>query len=563
VSAQQPLQLRPGDVIAKKYEIDAALGAGPQGPSYAARAIAGGKKVVLKLLAGPASSSEQADDIVRRIRDVSSDSIVKITDTGEHLGRRWVVMDHVEGETLRRVMDEYAGQRKSFALSEAAQILAKVLEAADAAHRRGFVLRHLKPANILVQTRQVGPGKFVRTVKITGFGLSDMIHPGVLAEGLAERAQDGRYMAPELSSPSHGGTAQADLYSAGIVFYELLVGQTPMGTYLAPSRIREELPAHADNIVDIAIAPNAEDRYPTARDMINDLQRAFQDEELVNTGISVKTIAGIIGAVVVLVAAIGAYVAFDSGKAERTDKELRAQLVTENPMPSADEVKRKLVGREDMVYIPAGTFIQGAMHVEEATKSPNEALASVAKTEAYYIDRFEYPNQKGAAPLVNVTWDEAGRLCEEKGKRLCSAAEWERACKGPENSIYAYGNLYAADACGADVVGDADKNNQLDRASGELNTCGSGYGVFDLSGGAREWTADSGFTNKDVYRLSKGGKAGSPERASRCAFSEERKHDLTDRTTSFRCCVSEGVAPAGAGATPAAPADGAAPPPAP
>ncbi len=560
MSAQPPLQLRQGDVVAKKYEIDAQLGSGPQGASYAARALSNGKKVVLKLLAGPAAPAEQAQDLVRRVKEVTSDAVVKLLDTGEHLGRRWVVMEHVEGESLRRVMDEYAGLRKSFALAEAAQIVAKVLEAADAAHKRGLVLRHLKPANVIVQTRQVGPGKVMRTVKLTGFGLSDLVHPGVLSEALGERAQDGRYMAPELSSPSHGGTAQSDLYSAGILFYELLVGQTPMGTYLAPSRIREELPAHADNIVDIAIAANAEDRYPTARDMINDVQRAFQDEDAPVTGISKKTLAAIIGAVVLLVAAIGGYAKLQAGEGGRLDKELRAELVRENPLPSQDEVKKKLEGREDMVYIPAGTFARGAMNAEK-DRPPTEALAKKEQLEAYYIDRFEWPNMKDAPPVVNVTWEEADRLCKEKGRRLCRAAEWERACKGPENRIYAYGNAFDPNACGADVAGDADKDNRADRAAGQQDTCGSGYGVFDQSGGAREWTADVGWSNT-VYRISKGGKAGSAARATRCAYSEERKPDLTDRTTSFRCCLSESDAQAaGAGsAAPAAPTEGAAAP---
>ncbi len=559
MSTQPPLKLRQGDVLGKKYEIDADLGQGPQGASYSARALATGKKVVVKLLSGPCAPDAQADATLKRLRDVNSDALVKVLDSGEHAGRRWVAMELAEGESLRRLMDNYAGQKKPFTLQEASQIVVKICEAIEAAHEKGLIHRHLKPSNVIVQSRQVGPGKTIRTVKITGFGLSDLVHSGVLQEGLAERPADARYMAPELSSPSHGGTAQSDLYSAGVVFYELLCGQTPMGTYLSPSQIREDLPHHADNIVDIAIAANAEDRYPTARDMLNDVQRAFQDEDAPVAGLSRRTLAIIIGAVVAVAAVAVAVLAVSDPQAaaKADDARLRAAVAKANPTLDEATVRQKLVGHEEMIYIPAGTFVLGAMKAEKVA-GPKEPTAAEVKTDAYYIDRFEWPNRKDANPITNVSWEQAQKSCEGVGKRLCTSLEWERACKGPANSIYSYGNTYDPAACGPDVAPDANRDDALDRASGSGDACRSGYGVFDVSGGAREWTATGG-KDQTKFKVIKGGRSGTPEQASRCSYSDERSPGSPDRTLGFRCCLSEADATKATGAGGATPAGGAAP----
>ncbi|MDP2312403.1 MAG: SUMF1/EgtB/PvdO family nonheme iron enzyme, partial [Pseudomonadota bacterium] len=546
MSAPQ-LQLRQGDVLAKKYEIDATLGTGPQGTTYLARSLSSAKKYAIKVLPGPAASDAAAAALIQRTNEVVSDGLVRVADTGEHAGQRWMAYEYVEGESLRRLMDEYAGQRKAFSLQEAAQIVVKVLEAMDAAHQKGVLHRHLKPANVIIQTRTVGPGKVVRTVRITGLGYSELIHPGVLTEAAVEHPFGG-YMAPELSSPSTGGTRQADVYSAGVLLYELLCGQTPMGTYLSPTQIRDDLPKHVDDIVDLALASNSEDRYPTARDMINDVQRSFQDDDKPVAGISKRTMAVVIGGTLALVGVAAAVLMAtdpDAG-ARRKDEQLRAEVVRENPIPPEDVIRQKLVGHEDMVYVPQGTYLPGRMNTEDGrTASAKEPLAQKKMLDAFYIDRFEWDNQKGGSAVVNVSYEKAAEFCATKGKRLCTADEWERACKGPENHIYSYGDLFNAETCGADVSPDADRDERSDWISGQNEACRSGFGVYDLSGGAREWTSTLGSSN-DRFRVLKGGKAGEAVKGSRCAYVEERSIALTDRQIGFRCCQSDGGAAAGA-----------------
>ena len=561
--------LRQGDVLAKKYEVDAFLGNGSTGSSWSARQLSSGKKVAIKLMAGAALEPSTVQPVLQQLKETSDDALVGLIDYGEHEGQLFVVQEYFDGDSLRRLMDEYAGQKKSFSLTEACQIVVRALEAADAAHRKGLVHRHIKPGNIMIQSKSVGPGsgKAVRTVKLTGLGFSALVDPVTLSENLGERA-DNRYLAPELSVPHAGGTPQADIYSVGVIFYVLLTGQTPMGTYLSPSQIREELTKHVDDIVDIAIDANVDNRYPTARDMINDIQRTFTDDEKPAPTISSKqtmmVVAGSLGVIAVIVGAM--FLNDPAAEAKRADQTLRASVVKENPAADRGTIEAKLRGHPNMAYIPAGTFIHGRMRSEDGKVAlATEPLAAKEKIGAFYIDVFEHENAKGGHPSVGITWEDAGGACSARGKRLCSATEWERACKGPENTVYSYGDTFTTEACGSDVAVDTDHDGASDWKSGGKEACKSGWGVYDLSGGPAEWTGTSGANGK--FKVYKGGKGGQPQSAARCSWSNDQSPTLANRTLSFRCCMDDdGKLPVDPNAAPPvpeipAPVDGAVPAP--
>ncbi len=550
-------KLRQGDVVAKKYEVDSLIGEGPTGASYKARVMASGKMVCIKVLNGPPTPIPTATAMVQRIQSAKADALVALTDVGEHAGSLYVVSEHFEAESLRRLMDTYAGQRKSFSLQEACQIVVRALEAIESAHHAGLVHRHVKPGNILIQTTTVGPGKVVRTVKLVGLGVSELINPGTLAENMLESG-DNRYMAPELTSPSAGGTVQTDLYSVGVIFYELLTGQTPMGTYLSPTQVREDLPNHVDDIVDIAIAAEAADRYPSARDMINDISRAFTDDDKPTATLPRKTIGMVVGGSVLVLGLIGGYFAMNdpAATAKKEDDSQRARIIRENPI-DAGAMEAKVAGHPNMVYVPTGTLLRGRMRTENSSvAAATEPLATEKKVPGYYMDMFEYPNEVGGHATVNATRADATAGCATRGKRLCTALEWERACKGPEMTVYGYGNAFKAEACGTDPGGDKDQDGGLDRASGSQEGCKSGWGVYDLSGGALEWTADSASNTK--FGVLKGGKRESAAQGTRCAYSLEFNATATNRAIGFRCCMSDdGSLPIDPNALPAVPVEGA------
>jgi serine/threonine protein kinase len=116
VSGSQQTKLRQGDVVAKKFEIESVLGEGPVGVSYAARGVANNKKVCVKLVNGPSVGLPQASGALQRIQAARADALVPVTEVGEHNGQLWVASDYFDAESLRRLMDSYAGERKSFSL---------------------------------------------------------------------------------------------------------------------------------------------------------------------------------------------------------------------------------------------------------------------------------------------------------------------------------------------------------------------------------------------------------------------------------------------------------------
>jgi formylglycine-generating enzyme required for sulfatase activity len=372
----------------------------------------------------------------------------------------------------------------------------------------------------------------MHSTKVLGLGLSGLIHPSVLAANLGE-SPDSRYVAPDAGAT----TRQADIYSAGVIFYELLTGQTPMGSYLSPSQIRDDLPEKVDGIVNIALDPNAEDRYPTARDMLNDIQRLFQGEEEESAGIPKRTMIILLGGVALISSVLIASVILSDPEKDQQNKDaaLRASVVKGNPLPSDETIQSKLAQHPDMVWIPKGSFIHGRMNFDKAG-SPTEALAEVKEVPAYYIDRFEWKNQQGGHPTVKVTYEQAKAACEGAGKRLCSNLEWERACKGTESLIYPYGDVFSADKCGPGLPGDSDKNGESDATSGAMDGCKSSFGVFDLAGGPREWT---GTTSGDKAIIKGGRKGVETASASRCAFEDSVQSSKSDSSTSFRCCLDD------------------------
>lgn len=190
------------------------------------------------------------------------------------------------------------------------------------------------------------------------------------------------------------------------------------------------------------------------------------------------------------------------------------------PSPAPVEAKEPTC-RAGMRLIPAGSFLFG----------PSGAGESTVTTAAYCIDLYEYPNKKGGEPGTNLRFAQAVSSCKSRGKRLCSEQEWERACKGPSNAHFPYGNTFNAEACNtADASGQAREI----AASGSFSKCGSGYGVFDLSGNVAEWV-DSPFGSGGDNTV-KGGGANRAGFSTRCAARVGRAPGSKDPFIGFRCC---------------------------
>lgn len=164
------------------------------------------------------------------------------------------------------------------------------------------------------------------------------------------------------------------------------------------------------------------------------------------------------------------------------------------------------------VDVPAGTFKSGSTPGDEGRDPTLEPLLVPIATTAFAIDALPYPNDPAAPPRTGVSREEASKLCAERGARLCTEIEWERACKGPDGDLFATGPVWNA-AC-----------------EKEPTRCASGFGVRAM-GAFREWT-DSRFVIADgeggpVVRGGRGTSA-------RCAA---RGKPAKGEETTFRCCT--------------------------
>jgi formylglycine-generating enzyme required for sulfatase activity len=220
------------------------------------------------------------------------------------------------------------------------------------------------------------------------------------------------------------------------------------------------------------------------------------------------------------------------GCAKAHDSE--AALPAASAMVSAPSATVPGSARAGMVWVPAGVLRAGS-DIEEVPRVADAELPGIDIAMAgFYIDVLPWPNEPGAIPTTDVSRDEARRLCESRGKRLCSELEWERACKGPDASRYEYGPAYDAHACGAGFAALASSM----RPSGQRPTCRSAFGVRDMHGGASEWT-DSPWGRGGTKEVGvvRGGNDAAGELVTRCAFARGLAPPDRQPTTGLRCCA--------------------------
>ena len=189
------------------------------------------------------------------------------------------------------------------------------------------------------------------------------------------------------------------------------------------------------------------------------------------------------------------------------------------------------VPRKNMVWIEPGVFLAGTPH-NVLPRIVDEEMPGVQVTMAgYYIDQYPYPNEPGAIQATNLTREQAAEKCASENKRLCTELEWERACKGPNSTAYEYGAVHNPKLCPMGA-----ESHLV--PTGTNAGCRSGFDVFDMHGGAFEWTASvwnrRGPTDLAVVR---GGSGQPSEVVGRCANARARRPDTSYKDVGFRCCA--------------------------
>lgn len=253
-----------------QLEITGVLGVGGMGTVYRARQTKLDRDVALKIIrpesAMDAAFAERFNREAKTLAKLNHPNIVGVHDFGEvdvpaDDGRPaskfyFFLMEFVDGPNLREVVQ--TGQLQA---DQALAIIPQICDALEFAHDEGVVHRDIKPENILVDTR----GR----VKIADFGLAKLAERSAESFTLTGTHQvmgTPRYMAPEQMEGSRAVDRRADIFSLGVVFYELLTGELPMGQFEPPS-VKAGVDVRLDEIVLRALAREPERRYQTASEL--------------------------------------------------------------------------------------------------------------------------------------------------------------------------------------------------------------------------------------------------------------------------------------------------------
>ena len=265
------------------YEIIRVIASGGMGTVYLAKNIKSGREVALKVLSS--QMSEDPEFVARFQREAQATAalrhphVVQVYDTGVVDGNRYIAMEYLSGGTLQKEVQQLIIKNEYMPIARAIQITRQIAGALDYAHKRGLIHRDIKPSNIMI----AHDGRYV----LTDFGIV-MTQGGTKLTKAIETIGTPEYMAPE---QIQGKTPdkRSDLYSLGIVLYEMLTGTAPFKAEntLAVlykhvneppptiSRVRPELSSAIQSLVNKALAKDPDKRFQTAGEFIQALDRSL------------------------------------------------------------------------------------------------------------------------------------------------------------------------------------------------------------------------------------------------------------------------------------------------
>jgi len=271
-----------GTVLSGRYRLEAKLGSGGMSTVYLARDQTLDRDVAVKVM--HREMSEQADQLerfrqeARAVAKLSHPNVVAVIDAGEDGGHPYIVFEYVEGETLKQRINRVGPLDPQEALAYAIEIARGL----TVAHARNMVHRDIKPQNVLIDAE----GR----AKLTDFGISRQLEQdGMTATGRVLGTTD--YVAPE-QAMGMAVDPRSDIYSLGVVLYEMLIGQVPFHADsqvgVAMKHVNEDLPdvqqrrpevsAAAALVVERATDKEPDRRYQEVGEMIDDLSTALEVE---------------------------------------------------------------------------------------------------------------------------------------------------------------------------------------------------------------------------------------------------------------------------------------------
>lgn len=519
----------PGDLVAGRFEVIRAIGGGGMGIVYQVRdQMMSGEVKALKVMLPSLMRSENAQqrfvEEARFAQKLQHPNIVNTFDLGSEGDIRFLTMECLDGRSL---FEELQARRK-LPLAETLQIADALLGALAYAHRT-TIHRDIKPQNIFLCKNGV--------VKLLDFGLARVASSNRFTQSSMAIGTAG-YMAPEQLTASGQVSPRSDLYSLGVVLYQCVTGQMPLGRFRRPSELDPSLPGWFDRLMDsllstspddrptsavevrqlfkVALAEESQETAPTATPPVEPAEpRPFRTPTSERVTFSLRLsrkamkLAGVALGVAFLCLVVGLLVYGWRGPSSSVKPHGVATAPKPGATPKGEQGKagevRSFSGIE-MVWIPPGAFNMGSPANENGRNETEGPQHTVTISKGFWLGKYEVTQAQwqavmgnnpshftgdGNLPVERVSWyncqEFIGRL-NAKGEgafRLPSEAEWEYACRAGTTTAYYFGD-------DSDRLGDCAwygaNSGKKTHPVGQKKP--NAWGLYDMHGNAWEWCQD-------------------------------------------------------------------------
>jgi serine/threonine-protein kinase len=577
--------------LKERYKITERLGEGGMGEVYKALDERTDQQVAVKFLARQWLANPEVLERFHReaetLRQLDHPNIVKFIDAFEHEGQYVIVMEYLPGGSLLGLLKQGA-----LPVERAQQIALDLCDALIRAHRLNIIHRDIKPENVLIDSNG--------TPKLADFGVARLTEFTRMTRS-GTQVGTPYYMSPE-AWEGKNLDAQADIWSLGVMLFEMLAGRVPFDGETGPAvmtkvftapppdlrKLRADVPSGLAVIVNQMLARDKNKRYQTVRQVAVDLESGQRMTTPVPSKSApvafpefFKSLFNVRALLITGVLIIGGLIGFDVislPKITLPDTTEQSIVGESSPAEETPEIGSTRVSAKDgmtLVYVPAGNFVMGRGNGQEDEKPVHTVFL-----DAYWIDQTEVTNgmyqqcvsddiceppslsrsftregyfgnpEYDNFPVIYVNWDQAVAYCAWADRRLPTEAEWEKAARGTAGSLYPWGNESPSLnlAIFNNFTGDtAEVAGYPDGASV--------YSVMDMAGNVFEWVydwydesyySDSPEINPQgpnllsgSYRVIRGGAWNSLGHFLQSGSRNKLQPSLANYYVGFRCAISE------------------------
>ena len=436
-SEQGLRQLTAGMILAERYEIVRLLGQGGMGAVYQARDRELDRTVALKIIRMDRADSREASRRFKQetilARQITHRNVIRIFDLAHADGIQFITMEYIEGESLQR----FLLRRKKLEPQEAAKIMAQICAALEAAHAEGVIHRDLKPQNIMLDPN----GR----VYVMDFGIARSIDSRMTRTGAIIGTPD--YMSPEQAKGVEIDT-RSDIFSAGIIFYEMLTGRSPFQADTAMGKlwkrtsepapdiheIDTSIPRALSEIVKKCLEIEPEKRFASATELLRAVE-LWQGPAAINivSAPVPRYVKGLIGTLVLMIAVLAFLVGHRILRRPAPPHPTVSLLIADFDNKTGDAV---FDGTLEPILSLA---LEGAPFISSYNRGEARKVASRIKPD---VSKLDAPIAEVVAIREGVNAVLAGAIRKEGSSYRVSIATLDPATDKP---VLKYEEIYAAD----------------------------------------------------------------------------------------------------------------------